>query len=547
MSFEVFIMQLKLPLWYILLFIIALVMLIGSTIWLDMQHIYDGTNLSFVLVSVGSGVFIILSLSIVLACNVLAANRNDGKHLEFFINENKDFFDQMNQAMVIQKFVRDEADNLKDIRILNANYKYENLMELNLEQVRNKTLSEVFNVKTPPYFDYYKKLERTNSTQTFTSYFPLHKKYYHISMVNLENDKLAVVFLDVSSDHSLSSELSTMSYNDSLTGLYNWRYYSEIIQKYSQPSYLPLSIIVVDLNALKLFNDAFGHEYGNELIKEAADFLNKTFGFLGKVMRTGGDEFVILLPNMNQEAALNKMATAKQKSASVKVGNIGVSMSFGLTTMNDRKKPYDYHFRVAENKMYHYKLRDGIYLKTQLLKQVQTMLYENVPFEKGHSRRVVALSELFAKDLDLPENLFSLLKDAAEYHDIGKVAVEKDLLNSSRKMDEVDVIKLKSHVEVGYRLLSSIPDMGAIADIVLSHHENVDGTGYPRRIRKEEIPLLSRILRIVEAYDVLTQKTPYSNALTKDKAAKEMWAFAGSHFDRDLLEIFITKTIKAEV
>ena len=540
-------MRLKLPLWYIVAFITALVLLFGSTILLDIQHSYDGAGFSYVLVSISSGVFILLSLSSIIAYNMLSTNKNDGKHLELFINENKDFFDQMNQAMVIQKFVRDESGKLKDVRILNANYRYESLMDLNLEQVRNKTLRDVFNVKTPPYFDYYKKLERTGATQTFTSYFPLHKKYYHITMVDLQNDKLAVVFLDVSNDHSLSSELSTMSYNDSLTGLYNWRYYNEIIQKYSQPSYLPLSIIVVDLNALKLFNDAFGHEYGNELIKEAADFLEKTFGFLGKVMRTGGDEFVILLPNTHYEDAMNKMATAKQKSASVKVGNIGVSMSFGLTTMKDREKPYEYHFRVAENKMYHYKLRDGIYLKTQLLKQIESMLYENVPFEQGHSRRVVALSEVFARDLELPKNLLPLLKDAALYHDIGKVAIEKDLLNSSRKMDDNDLIKLKSHVEVGYRLLSSIPDMGAVADVVLSHHENVDGTGYPRRIKKDAIPLLSRVIRIVEAFDVLTQKTSYSNAMTKDKAAKELWAFAGSYFDRDLLEVFIKKTIKAKV
>ncbi|MGM0435780.1 MAG: bifunctional diguanylate cyclase/phosphohydrolase [Bacillota bacterium] len=540
-------MRLKLPLWYILLFIVALFMLLGSTIWLDMQYVFEGRNLVLVLLGVFSGGFILLSLSLAVGYNMMTSNKNDGKQLEFFINENKDFFDQMNQAMVIQKLVRDESGKIKDIRILNANYRYESLMELNLEQVRNKTLTDIFNVKTPPYFDYYKKLDRTGITQTFTSYFPLHKKYYHITMVNLEKDKLAVVFLDVSNDQSLTSQLSTMSYNDSLTGLYNFRYYNEIIQKYSQPGYLPLSIIVVDLNALKLFNDAFGHEYGNELIKEAADFLSKTFGFLGKVMRTGGDEFVILLPNMSQDTALNKMATAKQKSASVKVGNIGVSMSFGLTTMSDRKESYDYHFRVAENKMYHYKLRDGIYLRTQLLKQIETMLYENVPFEKGHSRRVVALSKYFAKDLDLPENLFSLLKDAAQYHDIGKVAVEKSLLNSAKKLDDIDTIKIKSHVEVGYRLLSSIPDMGAIADVVLSHHENVDGTGYPRRIRKEQIPLLSRMLRIVEAYDVLTHKTPYSSVLTKDKAAKEMWAFAGSHFDRDLLKVFLKKTIKAKV
>lgn len=540
-------MRLKLPLWYILIFIVALFMLLGSTIWLDMQQMYEDRNLVFVLLGISSGVFILLSLSVAVGHNMMTSNSNDGKQLEFFINENKEFFDQMNQAMVIQKLVRDESGKIKDIRILNANYRYESLMELNLEQVRGKTLTEIFNVKTPPYFDYYKKLDRTGITQTFTSYFPLHKKYYHITMVNLEKDKLAVVFLDVSNDQSLSSQLSTMSYNDSLTGLYNFRYYNEIIQKYSQPSYFPLSIIVVDLNALKLFNDAFGHEYGNELIKEAADFLNKTFGFLGKVMRTGGDEFVILLPNMPHDTALNKMATAKQKSASVKVGNIGVSMSFGLTTMSDREKSYDYHFRVAENKMYHYKLRDGIYLRTQLLKQIETMLYENVPFEKDHSRRVVALCEHFAKDLELPRNLSTLLKDAAQYHDIGKVAVDKDLLNSSKKMDAIDAIKLKSHVEVGYRLLSSIPDMGAIADVVLSHHENVDGTGYPRRIKQEEIPLLSRVLRIVETYDVLTHKTPYSNALTKDKAAKEMWAFAGSHFDRDLLEVFINKTIKTKV
>ncbi len=537
-------MRFKLPLWYIMTLIIAIVFLFGSTLWLDMRNMFSGPDLSLVFVTIGSTLYLVVSLSVTIVMNIKSSSKNRGKHLELFMNENKDFFDEMNQALVIQKFVRDASGQIKDIKILNANYKYEILMDLNVENVQNKTLSEVFNVKKPPFFEYYEALERTKNTQTFTSYFPLHQKYYHITMVHLYKDKLAVVFLNVSNDQTLESQLSTMSYKDSLTGLYNWRYYTEIIQKYSQLSYLPLSIIVVDLNALKLFNDAFGHEYGNELIKEAADFLNKTFGFWGKIMRTGGDEFVILLPNMNYETALNKMASAKEKSASVKVGNIGVSMSFGLTTMTDRKMSYDYNFRIAENKMYHYKLRDGIYLRTELLKQIETMLHENVPFEKGHAKRVSELSNKFAKDLALPENRVLLLKESSQYHDIGKVAIDKTLLKSSKPLSDMDRIKMESHVEVGYRLLSAIPDMGAVADIVLSHHENVDGTGYPRRIKKDAIPLLSRILRIVESYDDLTHKTAYAGGLSKDKALSELKRYAGLHYDKDLLDTFINVTMK---
>jgi len=526
---------------------ITLLVLFGSILWLDIRNHYSGVDFLLVLILVMSMIYIIVSFGIMMALNNRASGKTNKKHLTFFINENIDFFDEINQALVIQKFVRDASGAIKDIKILNANYIYETLMELNINQVKNKTLTQVFNVKTPPFYDYYKALDHTKKTQTFTSYFPLHKKYYHITMTSLGEDKLAVVFLDVSSDHTLSSELSSMSYKDSLTGLYNWRYYKEIIQKYSQTSYLPLSIIIVDLNALKIFNDAFGHEFGNELIMEAADFLNKTFGFWGKVMRTGGDEFVVLLPNMNFEIALNKLIQAKQKSANVKVGNFGVSMSFGLTTMKDKDKPYDYHLRVAENKMYHYKIKDGIRLRTELLKQVQVILFKNVPFEKDHANRVIELCETFAQDLELAKNLVGLLKDSAQYHDIGKVTIDKKLLNSSKTLNDAEITMIQSHVEVGYRLLSSTPDKGAIADIVLSHHENVDGSGYPRKIEKASIPLLSRMLRIVETYDILTNKTPYSNAMSKDKAAREMLRYAGTWYDKTLLESFLSKTIKVRI
>jgi HD-GYP domain-containing protein (c-di-GMP phosphodiesterase class II) len=127
------------------------------------------------------------------------------------------------------------------------------------------------------------------------------------------------------------------------------------------------------------------------------------------------------------------------------------------------------------------------------------------------------------------------------------VTIDKKLLNSSKTLNDAEITMIQSHVEVGYRLLSSTPDKGAIADIVLSHHENVDGSGYPRKIEKASIPLLSRMLRIVETYDILTNKTPYSNAMSKDKAAREMLRYAGTWYDKTLLESFLSKTIKVRI
>jgi HD-GYP domain-containing protein (c-di-GMP phosphodiesterase class II) len=131
-------------------------------------------------------------------------------------------------------------------------------------------------------------------------------------------------------------------------------------------------------------------------------------------------------------------------------------------------------------------------------------------------------------------------------HDIGKIGISLETLNKTEPLTDNDWLDIKKHPEVGYRILSTVNDLAEIADFVLAHHENWDGSGYPRRISGNEIPFQSRILALADAYDAMTNPHSYKRAMTEEEAIAEIRANAGKQFDPELSELFI-QTIRNSV
>ncbi|RQD73769.1 MAG: HD domain-containing protein, partial [Halanaerobium sp. MSAO_Bac5] len=123
-------------------------------------------------------------------------------------------------------------------------------------------------------------------------------------------------------------------------------------------------------------------------------------------------------------------------------------------------------------------------------------------------------------------------------HDIGKTTIEEDLLKKADKLTEKEWKKIKKHSERGYNIANSSEEFALIAEEIYAHHERWDGSGYPRGLKRKEIPYLARIISIIDAYDVMTNERPYSKAITKEKALAEIKKCAGSQFDPELAEEF---------
>ena len=128
-------------------------------------------------------------------------------------------------------------------------------------------------------------------------------------------------------------------------------------------------------------------------------------------------------------------------------------------------------------------------------------------------------------------------------HDIGKIALDENLLNKPGKLTEDEWKEIKRHPEIGYRILSTVNDMADMANCILHHHERWDGQGYPKGLKEEEIPLVSRIITIADAYDAMTSERSYRSALPNEVAIGELQKNTGVQFDPKLVGIFIEKVL----
>jgi putative nucleotidyltransferase with HDIG domain len=158
----------------------------------------------------------------------------------------------------------------------------------------------------------------------------------------------------------------------------------------------------------------------------------------------------------------------------------------------------------------------------------------------GHSQRVTAYTISIAKNVPVPLPYLTVLSRAAFLHDIGKMAIPGQILRKPGPLDDSEKVIMRTHCEIGYNMLTRIPFLRDAADIVLAHHEYFDGTGYPRGLRGEQIPLGARIISIANALDAMLSDRPYRNALPMSHAREEIRRCAGTQFDPKIVEVFLS-------
>ncbi|MEI6132466.1 MAG: HD-GYP domain-containing protein [Bacillota bacterium] len=164
--------------------------------------------------------------------------------------------------------------------------------------------------------------------------------------------------------------------------------------------------------------------------------------------------------------------------------------------------------------------------------------------EEQHSRRVSELCSQIGIALDLPDNIISKLRVTGLVHDIGKIALSEDVLNKPGKLSEAEWIEIKRHCEIGFRILSSKSEMSELAEHVLMHHERLDGSGYPKGLKGDEISLIGRIIGIADSYDAMTSDRAYRKAMPESEAIAELVKCSGFLFDSSIVKVFIESVLK---
>ncbi len=355
---------------------------------------------------------------------------------------------------------------------------------------------------------------------------------------------VVLVFRDFTEKHLRQKEIEFLSFHDYLTGLHNRRYYEENVKLLDKEDYLPLTIIMADVNGLKLTNDAFGHAVGDLLLRRIARILRKASRSADLVARIGGDEFILVLPKSGPEVAEKVMARINAAIAKEKVENLVLSISMGYAVKSDEAMSLEDLFTGAENAMYRHKLTESSSMRSRTIDMIMTSLFEKSEREMYHSKRVGELSEAIAAQMGFSATQVNQIMLAGLMHDIGKIGVNEDVLNKTSKLDENERKIIERHCETGYRILSSASEFGPIAQYILEHHERPDGKGYPRGLKGDEISMPAKIIAVADAYDAMMSDRPYRKAMKKEDAINELLKYSKTQFDGDVVETLVKKVLK---
>jgi len=357
-------------------------------------------------------------------------------------------------------------------------------------------------------------------------------------------EALEGLIIDITDRKKREDEIEYLSRYDVLTNLYNRRWVEEEKKRVDQESQLPLSVIIGDINGLKLINDALGHAEGDRLIVETAKIIRSCFRESYILARTGGDEFSILLPKTDSNTAyalLKKVQAACEAYNKRNAPNetCYINISLGYATKKTMEENLNSVVKTAEDYMYKRKLLEQKSLRSAIISSIKTTMFEKSQETEEHAERLTVLSKAVGKKLNLSPIELDELELLATLHDIGKVGIDDQILKKNGKLTNDEWVQMRRHPEIGYRIAMASPELMSVAEYILCHHEWWNGKGYPQGLKGEEIPLLSRIIAVVDAYDAMTQDRPYKKAMSKEAAAAEIAKGAGTQFDPKIAKILL--------
>ena len=364
----------------------------------------------------------------------------------------------------------------------------------------------------------------------------------YANLVSNGGRPLAIMLLviDITARKKEAERIKYLSFHDGLTGLYNRAYFEEELKRLDTPRQLPLSFIIGDLNSLKLVNDSYGHRFGDAMIVRAAKIIKKYCRDEDVIARWGGDEFVILLPKADSETAESIIERIRKACESHTYKTIPLSIALGNASKVLQDESMNTVIKDAEENMYKRKIIERKGISGSIILSLEATLSAKSFETKEHTERIKKLAVKLGKKLNLPENQIGELSLLATLHDIGKVAIPESILAKEGNLNKKEWELVKKHPEIGANIASSSPLIAHISKAILAAHEYWDGSGYPKGLKGEDIPLISRLVHIVDAFDVMRSGRPYKKPLTKASAIKELRSRSGIQFDPALTEEFIS-------
>ncbi len=341
---------------------------------------------------------------------------------------------------------------------------------------------------------------------------------------------------DITERKKAEDYIRYISFHDQLTGLYN-RHYFEHCRKELE-SIPVISVIVTDINSLKLVNDTYGHEYGDQFIKEYAKILKQSFKKSDLVFRWGGDEFIVILKNSEEAKTWELYRRIEKHCGNTFVKDIPLSISVGISSKVQGEN-IEKALSEAENMMYINKIKESKGSKKLIINTILQALSGLSHETKDHTERMSLTCHQFGKYLNLSSSELSRLDTLTMLHDIGLINIDSAILLKESPITGEEWDEIKKHPGVGYHITRSSEDFAFVAEEILAHHERWDGTGYPRGLEGENIPYLARILNLIDSYEVMLNGRPHKKKMPANEIIEEIEKCSGKQFDPSLAKDFV--------
>lgn len=448
------------------------------------------------------------------------------------------------------------------IGIFNTDTGYVSQMNPKFAEILGRTAEEVAKLDWKSYSHPAEIKENMDKLQLLKkkkiSSFTMNKRYFKpdgsIVWVNMMivpfkaetiSDMHLCMIEDITEKKKKEEEIIYLSYHDSLTGLYNRTFFEEEKRRFDVSRKLPLSVIMGDVNGLKLINDSFGHSAGDSLLREIGAMLKETCRAEDILARIGGDEFVILLSGTGEAGAerlcqrIYKACRSYEKRGDKHT--FYLSISLGYATKNVDDQGIDDLLREAEHMLYRKKNPERKKVRNAIIQAVKNQLATQNFNNPEEFKDIMNLVLRLGAKLNLSSEKMEELQLLQETHDMGILSLDEKLLNRDQSIFSPEELEeYQKHTDTGYRVALAVPEMNEIALEILDHHEHWDGSGYPKGLMGEEIPLLSRIISVGDAFSQLMKANGNETKTDFTEIKNHFVTNSGKLYDPKVVEALIT-------
>jgi len=489
--------------------------------------------------------------------NILKSKRveNNPKEIE---KKYQDLFENMMDGCVIHKLITDKNNQPVDYVIEKINKSAEKILSWIKEDVEGKKASEVFNGDTP-FIERYAKVAQTGKAEYFVDYYPGYKKWFEIRSFSPQKRYFVNVFKDITESKQTEEKIKHL--NLVLRAIRNVnklivkeKNQKKLIKKICDTlietrGYLCAWIVLLEENGkLKTYAEAgLGEDFSSllDLFKKgewvfcAQEALKQSKVVIIKDKSTECAN----CPQVDKHIGRKAMVVRLEYRGEI-YGLMSISLPAQFINELEEQELFQEVAKDIAFSLHNMKLDEELNRSYQRLKEsinailntISKIVESKDPYTAGHQKRVSQLAVAIAQEMKLPPEKIVGIKIASLIHDIGKIGIPSEIMSKPNKLTAIELNLIKEHAQKGYDILQNIDFPYPIAEIILQHHEKINGSGYPQGLKDDEILLEARIICVADVVEAMSSHRPYRPAYTIEQALEEISRNRGTLYDPKVVD-----------